>query len=69
VGGSGQAGAPLAAAVGMLNTLTSGQAMAVPVADPGRANVVACASYLPDQSASCRWAVDPRGGGLAMGGS
>lgn len=69
VGGSGQAGAPVAVAVGMLNTLTTGQAMAAPVPDPGRANVIDCASYLPDQSQSCRWAADPRGGGLAVGGN
>jgi gamma-glutamyltranspeptidase / glutathione hydrolase len=69
VGGSGQAGAPMAVAVGMLNTLTTGQAMAAPVPDPGRANVIDCASYLPDQTSSCRWAADPRGGGLAVGGN
>jgi gamma-glutamyltranspeptidase/glutathione hydrolase len=69
VGGSGQAGAPMAVAVGMINALTTGQAMAAPVPDPGRANVIECASYLPDQNQTCRWATDPRGGGLAMGGS
>ncbi len=69
VGGSGQAGAPMAVAVGMQNTLNTGQAMAAPVPDPGRANVIDCASYLPDQTSSCRWAVDPRGGGLAVGGN
>ena len=67
VGGSGQAAAPMAVAVGMANTLTTGQAMAAPVPDPGRANVIDCASYLPDQTGSCRWATDPRGGGLAVG--
>jgi gamma-glutamyltranspeptidase/glutathione hydrolase len=69
VGGSGQAGAPMAVAVGMLNTLTTGQAMAAPVPDPGRANVIECASYLPDQTGTCRWATDPRGAGLAVGAS
>lgn len=69
VGGSGQAGAPLAVAVAMQNTLATGQAMAAPVPDPGRANVIDCASYLPDQTGSCRWATDPRGAGLAVGGN
>jgi gamma-glutamyltranspeptidase/glutathione hydrolase len=69
VGGSGQAGAPMAVAVGMTNALTTGQAMAAPVPDPGRANVIECASYLPDQNQTCRWATDPRGAGLAMGGN
>ena len=69
VGGAGQAGAPMAVAVGMQNTLKTGQAMAAPVPDPGRANVIDCASYLPDQTSSCRWAADPRGGGLAVGGN
>jgi gamma-glutamyltranspeptidase / glutathione hydrolase len=69
VAGSGQAGAPMAVAVGMLNALTTGQAMAAPVPDPGRANAISCASYLPDQTSSCRWAADPRGGGLAVGGN
>ncbi len=67
VGGSGQAAAPMAVAVGMLNTLTTGASMAAPVPDPGRANVIGCASYLPDATGSCRWATDPRGGGLAIG--
>jgi gamma-glutamyltranspeptidase/glutathione hydrolase len=69
VGGSGQAGAPLAVAVGMVNALNTGRAMAAPVPDPGRANVIECASYLPDQSGSCHWATDPRGSGLALGGN
>ena len=67
VAGSGQAAAPIAVAVGMLNTLTTGQAMAAPVPDPGRANVIGCADYLPGNAGSCRWAIDPRGGGLAVG--
>ena len=69
VGGSGQAGAPLAVAAGLLNTLVTNQAMAVTVPDPGRANVIGCSRYLPDESASCRWATDPRGAGLAVGGN
>ena len=68
VGGSGQQGAPIAVAAGMYNTLSSGRPMSVPVPDPGRANVIACSRYLPSENASCGWASDPRGAGLAIGG-
>jgi len=67
VGGSGQAAAPLAAAAAMMNTLRTNQPMAVPVPDPGRANVIACSRYLPGSEGSCGWATDPRGAGLAIG--
>ena len=66
-GGSGQAGAPLAVAVALINTLKSNRPMSVPVPDPGRANVIACARYLPGESSSCGWANDPREFGLALG--
>lgn len=66
-GGSGQAGAPLAVAVALINTLKSNRPMPVPVPDPGRANVIACARYLPGESSSCGWAKDPREFGLALG--
>ncbi len=69
VGGSGQDGAPLAVAAGLDYALRSGRPMPVPVPDPGRANVIACARYLPGDSASCGWAADPRGAGLAIGGN
>jgi gamma-glutamyltranspeptidase/glutathione hydrolase len=68
-GGSGQEGAPLAAALAMMNTLRSSQAMGGVVPEPGRANVIACSRYLPDQSGTCAWATDPRGFGLASGGT
>jgi gamma-glutamyltranspeptidase/glutathione hydrolase len=68
VGGSGQEGAPMAVADGLINTLRSNVAMPEPVPDPGRANVIACSRYLPDAQASCKWATDPRGAGLAVGG-
>lgn len=68
VGGSGEAGAPMAVAVGMLNTLRTGKAMPAPVPAPGRANVIACSRYLPGEPNSCAWASDPRGTGLALGG-
>jgi gamma-glutamyltranspeptidase/glutathione hydrolase len=67
VAGSGQEAAGTAVAVALYNTLRTGQAMAAPVPDPGRANVGACSQYLPDGEASCRWATDPRGAGLAIG--
>jgi gamma-glutamyltranspeptidase / glutathione hydrolase len=69
VGGSGQEGAPLATALAMMNTLRSSQAMPVPVLEPGRANVIACSRYLPDESGTCAWATDPRAFGLATGGT
>jgi gamma-glutamyltranspeptidase/glutathione hydrolase len=65
--GSGQAGAPLAVAAALINTLRTGQPMSVPVPDPGRANVIACAKYLPGESSQCGWANDPRESGLAVG--
>jgi gamma-glutamyltranspeptidase/glutathione hydrolase len=69
VGGSGQAGAPLAVAVGMLNALRAGQPITSPVPEPGRANIISCSRYLPSESGSCAWATDPRDFGLAVGGS
>jgi gamma-glutamyltranspeptidase/glutathione hydrolase len=69
VGGSGQAGAPVAVAMGMLNALRTNRPMSVPVPDPGRANVIECNSYLPGENGSCAWAADPRDAGVAVGGS
>jgi len=69
VGGSGQAGAALAAAAAMANTLRTGAPMPVAVPDPGRANVIGCPGYLPGEQGTCRFATDPRGAGLAVGGS
>jgi gamma-glutamyltranspeptidase/glutathione hydrolase len=69
IGGSGQAGAPEAVAVALFNTLRSQVPMPNPVPDPGRANVIACGRYLPDEAGTCGWAVDPRESGLAVGGS
>ncbi len=66
-GGSGQAGAPLAVAVALINTLKTRRPLDVPVPDPGRANVIACARYLPGENTECGWANDPREAGLAMG--
>ncbi len=69
VGGTGQAGAPLAAALALSNTMRTQQAMPTQVPDPGRANVVACGRYVPSENRSCGWANDPREFGLAVGGS
>ena len=66
-GGSGQAAAPLAVAVALINTLKTNRPMSVPVPDPGRANVIACGRYLPGENSECGWANDPREAGLAMG--
>jgi gamma-glutamyltranspeptidase/glutathione hydrolase len=66
-GGSGQAGAPLAVAVALINTLNTNRPMSAPVPDPGRANVIACSRYLPGENSECGWANDPRELGLASG--
>lgn len=65
--GSGQEGAALAVAAALINTLRSNQPMPAPVPEPGRANVIACAGYLPGDQNSCGWAKDPREAGLALG--
>jgi gamma-glutamyltranspeptidase / glutathione hydrolase len=67
-GGSGQAGAALAAAVALSNSMRSGLPMRVLVPDPGRANVISCARYLPGSDRSCAAVADPRESGLAAGG-
>jgi gamma-glutamyltranspeptidase/glutathione hydrolase len=59
----------MAVAVGTLNALRTDRPMASEVPDPGRANVIECSRYLPNQSATCAWATDPRDPGLAVGGS
>lgn len=69
VTGTGQEGAALAAAAGMFNALHSATALPSPVPEPGRANAIACARYLPDSNGTCTWAVDPRSSGLAAGGN
>jgi gamma-glutamyltranspeptidase / glutathione hydrolase len=66
--GSGQAGAALATAVALSNTLRSGQPMQSLAPDPGRANAISCGRYLPSSEDSCGAAVDPREYGLAAGG-
>jgi gamma-glutamyltranspeptidase/glutathione hydrolase len=72
VGGSGQAGAPLAVAMMISQALGQRGSVAQPtpgsVPDPGRANVIACSQYLPKSDTSCAFATDPRGFGLATGG-
>jgi gamma-glutamyltranspeptidase/glutathione hydrolase len=67
VTGSGQEGAALAAALALSNTLRAGTAMPAAVPEPGRANVIACARYLPGNEGACSAAADPRGAGLAAG--
>lgn len=71
-GGSGQQGAPAAAASAIAAAIDDRASPARPdpgaVPNPGRANVIACTRYLPGSPGSCGWAVDPRGEGLAQGG-
>ena len=70
-GGSGQAGAPLAAALMINQALGQTGRVAQPspgsVPDPGRANVISCSRYLPGREESCAFTTDPRGFGLATG--
>ena len=68
VTGSGQDGAAMAVAVGMMNALRTNRPMAATVPEPGRANVIECNQYLPGNNGSCAWAADPRDTGLATGG-
>ena len=65
--GSGQSGAPVAVASALVNALKTNRPMSVPVPDPGRANIVACAGYLPGETGLCGWANDPREAGLSIG--
>jgi gamma-glutamyltranspeptidase/glutathione hydrolase len=67
IGGSGQNAAGLAVASVLAQAETSGGMSPVP--DPGRANAVICAHYLPGEPQSCQFSTDPRGSGLASGGS
>jgi len=67
VGGSGQDGAALAVAVGMASALRIGSSMPEQAPEPGRANAIACARYLPGAEETCGWATDGRGSGLALG--
>jgi gamma-glutamyltranspeptidase / glutathione hydrolase len=66
---SGQQAAALGAALTMFNTLRTSRSLPVLPPDPSRANVIACPGYLPGSNASCTWATDPRGYGLAASGS
>ncbi len=65
VAGSGQGAAGTAVAVALYDTLRTGPSLPVP--DPGRVNVGGCSQYLPGGDATCRWATDSRGAGLATG--
>jgi gamma-glutamyltranspeptidase/glutathione hydrolase len=72
VGGSGQSAAPVAAALALMQALADTGTPAHPLPtlapEPGRANVIQCDGHLPGDAASCGWATDPRGAGLAVGG-
>ena len=68
VGGSGQSGAAIAVAAGLMNALNTGKPMSVPVPEPGRANVMVCGGLLPGRESSCGIATDPREAGLAATG-
>jgi len=69
--GSGQAAAPLAAALPAIRQLVSRtplpQALAE-VPEPGRTNAISCDRYLPGDPRQCVAGTDARGAGLAIGG-
>jgi gamma-glutamyltranspeptidase/glutathione hydrolase len=67
VAGSGQTMTGTAVAFALYNALRTGQPMSTPVPEPGRVNIGGCLQYLPGGDATCRWATDPRGAGLAVG--
>jgi gamma-glutamyltranspeptidase/glutathione hydrolase len=64
-GGSGQEGAPIAAAAALYQGQFGKTQIATP--EPGRANVIACGKGLPGGAPSCVWSADPRGNGAALG--
>lgn len=70
--GSGQEGAPLAAALPAASALarpaTSMAEAIAAVPEPGRAAALSCARYLPGAADSCSIAIDRRGAGIALGG-
>lgn len=68
---SGQEGAPLATALPVTRSLVNRTPIAQNIAavpEPGRANAVDCARYLPGDASQCVAVTDPRGAGLAVGG-
>ncbi len=69
VAGSGQAAAGPAVAIATMNTLRTARALPAVVPDPGRVNIGACSNYLPGGDGSCGFAADPRGSGIAVGGT
>ncbi len=62
VSGTGQNAAGLAAGAALAQALAGNSS---PVPEPGRANVISCPGYVPGGPASCTFANDPRGAGLA----
>jgi len=69
--GTGQAAAPVALALPAARHLLNGAPLAEAVAavpEPGRANAIGCARYLPGVAANCAAATDARGSGLALMG-
>ena len=72
-GGSGQEGAPVAVADGLMQALRQAGPKAKPVPrpvpEPGRLNLISCLDYLPGDEDACHWYTDPRGSGATFGGS
>ncbi len=66
---SGQNAAAVAGAVALGQAIVGDLPPRVPVPDPGRANAIGCAQYMPGSDSSCRFYSDARNAGLSAGGS
>ncbi|WP_165694226.1 gamma-glutamyltransferase [Teichococcus deserti] len=69
--GTGQAEAPVAAALPAARHLLGREPVAAAVAavpEPGRANAIGCTAYMPGRADQCTAAADPRSAGLAVAG-
>lgn len=65
---SGQDGAPVALADGLLSALRGEEPMPKPLPpEPGRLAIISCPQGLPGDEESCKWVADPRGAGAALG--
>lgn len=71
--GSGQEGAAIAVADGLMQALRQAgpksKPVPRPVPEPGRLNLITCLHYLPGDEDACHWFTDLRGTGATFGGS
>jgi gamma-glutamyltranspeptidase / glutathione hydrolase len=73
VAASGQEGAAIAVADGLMQALRQAgpkaNPMPRPVPEPGRLNLITCFDGMPGDEDSCHWITDSRGTGATFGGS